>query len=255
MECAISKRWRNSEGLSQRILLSNPCRGVGSLCHHASNAETHGIHLLTARLRVAKTNKSIMNQLVPKFFEEDGCVLVFLYHVWKQGHWRHCISLRFASGVGKPSRTQRMISSQVLGSRWRKELEDKPTHKEGADPKQVAKPKTHASHTKEPAGAKPVRPAMMVGMRDKPRPKFARRKSEVLQERLPRRRVEGPGVVETEEGGNRRGGMQLYICICIYSEIYIYKLHLMIIYMYIIEGSLNSKLPTIWRVEKQMKSR
>ena len=25
--------------------------------------------------------------------------------------------------------------------------------------------------------------------------------------------------------------------------------------MYIIEGSLNSKLPTIWRVEKQMKSR
>ena len=160
MECAISKRWRNSEGLSQRILLSNPCRGVGSLRHHASNAETRGIHLLTARLRVAKTNKSIMSQLFPKFFEEDGCVLVFLSHVWNQGPWRHCTSLRFASGFGKPSRTQRMISSQVSGSRWRKELEDKPTRKEGADPKQVAKPKAHASHTIEPAGAKPVRPAI-----------------------------------------------------------------------------------------------
>ena len=38
--------------------------------------------------------------------------------------------------------------------------------------------------------------------------------------------MEGPQL-ETEEGGNRRGG------ICIYSEIYTYKLHLMIIYMYI----------------------
>ena len=38
--------------------------------------------------------------------------------------------------------------------------------------------------------------------------------------------------------------------ICIYIHIiYIYT------HIYIFEGSLNSKLPTIWRVEKQMKSR
>lgn len=39
----------------------------------------------------------------------------------------------------------------------------------------MAKLKAHASHTKEPAGAKSVRPGVMVGMRDKPGPKFARR--------------------------------------------------------------------------------
>lgn len=133
-------------------------------------------HLLTARLLVAKTNKSIMNQLFSKSFEEDGCVLVFLSHVWNQGPWRH------KSGVGKPSRTQRMISSQVSGSRWRKgAIEDKPTRKEGADLKRVAKLKAYASHTKELAGAKSVRPGVMVGMRDKPRPKFARR-SKVLRD-------------------------------------------------------------------------
>ena len=44
------------------------------------------------------------------------------------------------------------------------------------------------------------------------------------------------------------------VCI-IYSMITVYTYIHIIIYISIIEGSLNSKLPTIWRVEKQMKSR
>ena len=56
-------------------------------------------------------------------------------------------------------------------------------------------------------------------------------------------------------------------CLCLYVYLYmiIYVVHIYmiiyVVYIYIfsyclvIEGSLNSKLPTIWRVEKQMKSR
>ena len=48
--------------------------------------------------------------------------------------------------------------------------------------------------------------------------------------------------------------------ICVYFCIYIYIhniicVYFVYIYIFIIEGSFNSKLPTIWRVEKQMKSR
>ena len=44
----------------------------------------------------------------------------------------------------------------------------------------------------------------MVGMRDKPQAEV-RKKAQGAT-----RRVEGPGVVETDEGGNRRGGMRLH---------------------------------------------
>ena len=196
MECAISKRWRDSEGLSQRILLPNPCRG-----HHACNTETQW-PLVDSKASRFEDEQSIINQLHSKSFErEDGCVLVFLSHVWNQGPWRH------KSGVGKPSRTQRMISSHVSGFKvCEKELERQTTYPQGRSRSQMCGKTQGTCISHKRTRWRKVGQAWGDGRDEGQARAEVRKKVQGIT-----RRVEGPGVVETDEGGKPTRGMRLHI--------------------------------------------